>query len=200
MSIPNNNTTATQGYLAPEIEVPLTAPLTFEQFIQTVLVGVSGLPGSLVRPKWQINPPKQPDVMVNWLAFGLQEEDADTFAYDSIDSDGNNVFQRMEASTVQCSFYGPDSLAVGRRVRDGLQIGQNRQALQSVNADFVSTSKLVRAPDLVNERWVNRWEMSVMLRAQVNRVYPILYFVSVSGNIYAQGNPTRTLPFSAKEG
>jgi hypothetical protein len=198
MTMPNS---ATGGYLQPASSAPFPGNLTFEQFIQQVFVGISGLPGDLVRDKWQPNPPKQPDLYINWLAIGIQEEGADTFAYNSVDQNGNNQFMRMEAITVQCSFYGPDALKYGRLVRDGFQIGQNRETLQAAKMDFVSTSTMTRAPDLVNERWINRWEMSVFLRAEVLRVYPILDFVSAEGTLYAQGSGiTREIPLVVKEG
>jgi hypothetical protein len=179
----NTNTSATGGYLQPAAGAPLPGDLTLQQFLQTVLVGVSGLLPALVRPQWQVDAPKQPDIYVNWMSFGLTEDDADTFSYNSLDSSNNNVFMRMEALTLQCSFYGPDSLEWGKTTRDGFQIGQNREALQSAGMDFVATSKMTRAPDLVNERWMDRWMMSVMLRREILRVYPILTFLSVNGTI-----------------
>ncbi len=197
-----SNTSATGGYLSSAPEAPLPGDLTFDQFLQTVFAGISGLDGTLVRQKWQIDPPKQPDITVNWLAIGLNEDDADTFAYNSIAQSPSiaNVFQRMESLSVQCSFYGPDALDIGRATRDGFQIGQNREALQSAKMDFVATSKLVRAPDLVNERWVNRWEMTVSLRREVLRVYPILTFLSVSGTLKVlQSSGVRTLAINVEE-
>lgn len=196
------NTSATGGYLLPQ--KPATEPfngLTFEQFLQTVFVGVSGLPGDLVRPKWQLNPPKQPDATVNWMAFGLTSDDADVNAYVGVDDTGNNQFMRMEALTVQCSFYGPKSLEFGKTVRDGFQIPQNFEALQSVKMGFVNADQMVRAPDIVNERWVDRWEMSVYLRREIIRVYPILNFLSGSGIVFLnnQGSQVQTIPVSVTE-
>ncbi len=194
----NTDTSATGGYLLPAAPTPLPGELTLEQFLQTVFVGISGLPGDLVRPKWQIEPPKQPDVYVNWLAIGLNEDNADTFAYNSVNSGGMNVFQRMEALSVQCSFYGPNSLDYARATRDGFQIGQNREALQSASMDFVSTSGLTRAPDIVNERWVDRWEMVVSLRAEILRVYPILNLVSVTGTLNVLGGSLKTVALNVE--
>ncbi|MFI5416188.1 MAG: hypothetical protein ACHQXJ_02420 [Nitrososphaerales archaeon] len=180
-----SNTSATGGYLLPAASIPLPQNLSLEDFLQTMIAGISGFPGDLVRPKWQINPPKQPDVTVNWIAFGLQEDDSDTNAFTSANPDGSNIFMRMEALTLQCTFYGPDSLEVGKIVRDGLQIPQNLETLQLAKMSFVSTSKMVRAPDLINERWVDRWEMSINLRREILRTYPILTFLSASGTLYA---------------
>ena len=179
------NNSASGGFLLPQPQPSPFSGLTFEEFLQSVLVGVSGLPGNLVRPKWQENPPANPEISVNWLAFGLTEDDSDTNAYVGIDDDGNNQFMRMEDLPLQCTFYGPQSLEYGQALRDGLQIPQNLEKLQSANMGFVNTSRMTRVPDFVNERWVNRWEMTVFLRRQIMRVYPILTFVSGSGSLIA---------------
>lgn len=172
----NTNTSATGGYLLP---APGETPE--ESFIQTVLAGITGLPGSLVRRRWQQNPPKQPDIDVNWISFSINENEADANAYNSINPDGSNIFQRMEEMAVQCTFYGPQALQVARLLRDGFQIDQNRFALSCAKMAYKSVSRISRAPDLINERWVNRQEMTVNLRAEILRTYPILTFTSISG-------------------
>jgi hypothetical protein len=178
-------TSASGGYLLPAQQPSSFGKLTFEQFLQTVFVGVSGLQGYLVVPRWQLNPPKQPDANINWLSIALIEDDSDTNAVVGIAQDGSNAFQRQEALTVQCLFYGPNSLEIGKVVRDSLQIKQNLEALQNANMNFVSTGRMTRTPDLVNELWVDRWAMEVYLRRQINRTYPILTFVSGSGILHA---------------
>lgn len=288
-----SNTSATGGYLSPAPSNPYPGGLSFKQFLQTVFVGLSGLPPDLVRGKWQPNPPKNPDIDVNWLAIGLgvNKPDANAFvgvspatkavgyvkllqnptanvtvtingviitfvtgtpsgnqvqigvdvetttqslwSFLSLSSDVNlvlatyfvyatqitltsvatgtngnsftlatssdviglsgstltgggvntNVFQRHEDLEVQCSFYGPDADDIASSVRDGFQLGQNREALGLANMGFVGTSSARRVPDLVNERWIDRFEMSVFLRRERLRVYPILTFTSVSGVI-----------------
>lgn len=195
----NSNTSATGGYLLPAVPCGLPGGLTLEEFIQTVLVGVSGLPADLVRPKYQINPPKQPDIGTNWLAYGILEDDADPFAYNDIRPDQSNVFQRMENLPVGCSFYGTHALEYAKLLRDGFQIGQNREALQAAKMDFVSTSKATRAPDIVNERWLDRWEMVVNLRAEIIRTYPILTFLSFNGQLdVLQSGGVKTIALNAE--
>lgn len=190
----DTNTSATGGYLLPKSSSHFPCNLTLEQFVQTVLVGVSGLPGDLVRPRWQMNPPKQPDLNVNWLSMAITEDDADTFAFNGITSDGHNRFMRMSALTVQCMFYGPNAFELCEGVRDALQLGQNREALQRAKMDFVSTGKMVRSPDLVNERWVSRWTMDVYLRREILRSYPILTFLSFNGTLYTlQSSGVKTI-------
>lgn len=183
------NTSATGGYLQPASSTPLPGGLSFHRFIQTMLVGISGLSGDLVRPKWQPNPPKQPDGDVNWLAFALQDDDADTNAFSGVDENGHNIFQRMETLEVPCSFYGPASYEIAKLLRDGLQIPQNTEAINRASMGFVSTSRIVHVPDLVNEIWVNRYEMSLFLRREILRSYPIVTFLSVSGTLTVNDNP-----------
>lgn len=194
-----SNTSATGGYLQPAAQPLYPGNLSFKDFLQTVFKGISGLPGDLVRPKWQPNPPKQPDLSVNWLAFALVDDTADANAYVALDQDGNNNTQRHEDIEVQCSFYGPDAFDIGTTTRDGFQIQPNLDALTLAKMGFVSATKLTRVPDLVNERWIERYEMSVFLRRQVIRVYPILSFLSVSGTIHSvvSGN-TKDIAFQTQ--
>ena len=179
---------ATGGYLAPTSSQALPDGLTLTQFIQSVLVGISGFAGNLVRPKWQQNPPGQPDVDVNWLAFAITNSTQDTNAYVALDGDDAYQFQRQQEIEVQCSMYGPSSLENTDLLRDGFQITQNLEALQIANMAFVNTSNAMHAPELVNERFFDRYEFSIFLRRQTQRVYPILSFASASGTIHATVN------------
>jgi len=178
-----SNNSSTGGYLLPiPGQNPGVGNLTFEQFLQSVFVGVSGLPGGLVRPKWQLDPPKQPPVHVNWLAIGLSETDADVFAYTgSLSGSDPNVLMRMEELTVQATFYGPDAYDFASITRDGFQLPQNLEALGRAKMTFAYTDRMMRVPDVVNERWVNRWELGVHLRRQIVRSYPVLTFLSGNG-------------------
>lgn len=195
---PNNS--ATGGYLLPQPQLSNFGTQTFEQFLQQVFVGVSGLSGDLVRPRWQAKPPKQPDGDVNWFSIGLVEDDSDTNAYVGIDDDGNTQLMRMEDLPVECMFYGPNSLDVGKVVRDGFQIKQNLEVLQASNMNFVSTSRMVRTPDFVNEVWIDRWAMTVYMRREILRVYPILTLVSGSGQLIANvSSGTKTVDIDVEE-
>lgn len=193
-----SNNSSTGGYLVPASQPPYPGGLTFKQFLQTVFVGISGLSGDLVRPKWQIDPPKQPDITLNWMALAVVDDTADANAFVGSDLNGNNTTQRHEDLEVQCSFYGPDSLEIGTALRDGFQVPQNLEALRSANMGFVSATKMTHVPDLVNERWVDRYEMSIFLRREILRVYPILNFTSASGTIRTVVNEVpKNIAFSA---
>ena len=158
--------------------------LTLTQFIQTVMVGVSGLPGTLVRPRWQAEPPKQPDGTVNWMAIGIAVQTPDANAFIGVNDEEIVTFQRMEGLEVSCCIYGPNAIDTYGLIRDGFQIPQNLWGLGSVNMGFVEVTPGRRIPDLVNEKYIDRIETSVILRREIDRTYPILTLVSADGTIF----------------
>jgi len=195
-----SNTSATGGYVLPTTTQGLPGNLSLEQFIQTVLVGVSGIQGELVRPRWQVAPPKQPDIATNWMAFGVRESDPQANSYVWLNEDDKNVSSRHETLDVMCAIYGPKAMDYAGLIRDGFQIQQNLEALRKANMGFVNVGKTFHIPDLVNERFINRIEMSVFLRRQVQRTYPILPILSVNGTIHTVlGNEEYLMEFKSPE-
>ncbi|CAB4149593.1 hypothetical protein UFOVP558_11 [uncultured Caudovirales phage] len=172
------------GYLTPTSSQPLPGPLSLEDFIQSVIKGISGFAGTLVRPKWQQNPPKQPGIDINWIAFGLVNNAPDANASVTMDDAGVTKLKRQELLEIQVAFYGPAAQENISVFRDGFQIQQNLEAMMLANMGFKECSQAIRGPDLVNERWVERYEMSLFLVRQVQRTYPILSFASASGVIH----------------
>lgn len=198
-----SNNSASGGYLTPTTAAQFPGGQTLNQFIQTVLVGISGLPGPQVRPSWQVAPPDQPDITVNWLAFGIEITNPDTFVFSEQNPDGSYSLQRQQKIEIKCSFYGPDAADNASILQDGFQIPQNCEVLELHNMGFAYSEDAMNLPDLVNERWIPRVVMSVFLRRQIERTYAVLELLSAQGTIHteikdAEGHEY-DLPFSVEE-
>jgi hypothetical protein len=174
----------TYPYMKPVSTTSLPKSLTLTQFIQTVFVGISGFPGQLVRPEWQPEPPKEPDLPVNWMAVGIKEAIPDANSYITLNSEEQGVSQRTKLLEVTCSIYGPECVDNYMLLVDGFQVPANLWSLFQANMGFVEVTRAVRMPDFVNERWIDRIVTSVFLRYLEQRTYPILSFTSASGQIY----------------
>lgn len=203
------NDTASGGFLKPHPQPPtlVTSPpgLTFIQFIQQLLVALSGFDGTLVRPEWQQEPPKAPDINVNWLAFGLGSATPDNNAYVAIEKNGNvdtPTVQRNELIPIIVSVYGPDAYDNIGLIRDGFQLTQNLTTMRQANVGFGYDTPAQHIPDFYNERWFDRWRCEFFVRRQIQRSYPLLSFLSANGIIYTQTatNENYELPFDSANG
>jgi hypothetical protein len=203
MSGPNN--TSSGGFLKPNPQPPtlVTTPpnLTFTEFLQNLLMNLSGFPGPFVRPEWQQKPPKQPEVNQNWLAFGLDGVNPDFNAYVGYDKNHNPFMQRNEFFGLVLSIYGPNSYDNYGLIRDGFQLTQNLTTLKAANIGFAYDSQALHVPELINEIWYDKWRVTFYMRRQLQRLYPILTFLTASGTIYAnnQSTDTVTLPIAVEE-
>ena len=125
------NDSSTPGYVLPTGDAP-TYDAALDAIFQQMIVGLTGMQGSLVRPRWQPVMPKQPEPNVDWCAIGVTLIDPDAgpaFVHDST-GDGQDVALRHESIDVLCSFYGPNAAANAALVRDAIAIPQNNNALE----------------------------------------------------------------------
>lgn len=182
------NTSATGGYLAPASS---PAPLEGEgllAFLQGVVVGITGLPGDMVRPRWQAEPPNIPAAGSVWAAIGVTTRPTDAYAYTRELNTGTEL-QRHEEMDLLCSFYDLGSTgqadAMCALLRDGFQIAQNREPLFRNGMGLVHTDDAVAVPSLLKMRWLYRVDMNVKLRRVILRNYPVLTILSEVGTLKA---------------
>lgn len=175
------NDSSTGGVLTPSSPPPLT-DASLEAILQQLVVGLTGLPGRLVRPRWQSTTPKQPEPSTNWCAIGVTSitPDANPAILHNAAGGGSDTLFRHEQIEVLLSFYGPQGQQYAAQVRDGFWLPQNNDALKANLMGFVEADVLRSVPELVNQQWVRRYDFSVWLRRQVVRTYPVLNLLSAA--------------------
>jgi len=139
--------------------------------MQATVVGCTGLPGELVRPRDQPEPPNLPDFSLNWASLGLSVTDSDVFAYIRQIDDENIELEHDQEITLLAIFYGTQAQSYVGLLRDGLQIEQNRFPLGALGVKLVSTGRERHIPALLKEIWQQRYDLPVVWRRRVRRVY-----------------------------
>lgn len=196
-------TSATGGYLV-QTEQTLPGGLTLVQTIQQIIVGITGLSGSNVRPKWQVNPGKErPQPSDDWCAFGITSTIPDANAFQSVNQDGlKTKLQRYEELNILCSFYGVNNFKNAGNLRDGFQIAQNRQALQAAKMGFKEVGQITNVPELHGQVWFPRCDITLVLRREINKEINVLSVESAGGTInglLGDNNLVETVPWDVSQ-
>lgn len=178
------NDSASGGFLAPTDTLAPDGD-GLDDAIQALVAGVTGLTGDMVRPRWQLEPPQQPGRDTSWAAVGISEQTPDANPYEAHDPTGNGTdhVQRHETLIVLVSFYGPQSQSLAGILRDGIFIGQNRETATALGLALVDVGSIMRVPELTNQKWLNRVDITITMRRQVNRTYLIRNLLSAVGTI-----------------
>lgn len=184
---------STGGYLSP-IGTPPLADADLEDLFQTMVVGITGLDGTMVRPRWQPNPPPQPEATVDWCAIGIQSigvDDGPAFVH-SPDGDGSDTVLRWETLGLVASFYGPNSIGNAETLRDGVSIPQNNESIAAASRlYFVSSQDITPAPALYNQTWIRKHDLRLTFRRMTSRVYAIRNLLSAVGTIRPDLGPSQ---------
>jgi hypothetical protein len=204
MTIPNQAKDSSQaGYLQPNPTAP-TAPLdgqALENYLQQFVAGVASLDSTLVRPRWQPEPPTIPDFDVTWVAVGTTRKKPiglyGAVIHNPADP-GSDLMQRHEDIDVLCSFYGPEAEAYANNLSNGVMVDQNRAELRRVGLAFVEISQGVRIPELIKNQWLDRVDKMIYLRRIVQRVYPILNVLESQGTVKPDPDHGYRAPWDAK--
>lgn len=173
------NTSATGGYLAPTAPVPPDDE-DLDNLLQELVAGVTGLPGEMVRPRWQPTVPKQPEPTESWCAMGVsvQTNDSGPAIQHDPAGDGCDTYTRHQQIDLMCSFYGPSAKGYAQRLADSISIPQNGEQLALNGMKFVSASDIQPAPALINQQWNRRYDLTLVLRRKITRTYPVLNLLS----------------------
>lgn len=184
------------GFLGPSPTETLTE-LNWVNFLQATVAGIIGLPGNLVRPRWQPNPPPTPDVSVDWAACGITRSTANfepyMHHYASPDP-GHDVLRRQEQVNYLVSCYGPnagDNIAI---LRDGIFVDQNRAGWRENAVGLVEAERITHVPELFRQQWRDRYDLEIVINREVRRVYLVRNLLRARGPIYgeSQGREVET--------
>ncbi|WP_269914800.1 phage neck terminator protein [Acinetobacter sp. HY1485] len=161
-------TSATGGFLSPSGAVTYGQEL--EDLFQAFIVGVTGLDGTLVRPRWQPEPLPMPSITENWCAFGIKTITPDDGPYfEQHNTNIDNI--RHEVLEVFLSFYGLQGQQLANTFKNGLGIPQNIQQLLSFK--FVDVSAITTAPDFLNQQYVHRYDLVATFRRKTTQQYAV---------------------------
>jgi len=184
------NDSSTGGFL-PGTGVLALADDALDDLLQATVAGITGIDGSLVRPRWQPVVPKQPEPGTDWCAIGITQFNPMDYPSEVHDGtgDGSTTLTHWEEFTLLASLYGPHGNGNARCLRDGLYLAQNREAVAAQGIDLVSVDQILAVPDLVNEQWVKRYDVPIRMRASAVRLYPILNLLSADDSIVTDNHP-----------
>lgn len=176
------NTSATGGYLQPTVSAPPLEDADLDAEFQKAVVGITGLPGNLVRPRWQPGNPKQPEPTVDWCAIGVMTQTPDGRPYleHNPAGEGSDILIRHEQIKVLCTFYGPHAKGNASKIRDGVYIQQNLDMLSLVNISLVESGDIQAASEIVNMQWVKRYDLPLTFARQIIREYAALNILSAN--------------------
>lgn len=203
---------STGGYLAPTTPPPAQG-LELDLLIQGVIVGVTGLPGTMVRPRVQPNDPqtgqpiaRTPNVDEDWCAVGVTGDaetqmPAQTHISDGV---GSTLMQRYDLLEVTASFYGPHADGYARLCRDMLYVSQNREAMRAEGLEFYGVLSLINVPDIPNVGTRRRSDLKLRFYQTVERTIPILNLLEAQGTVRTDGGSVSAAgeydaPFDTKD-
>jgi len=162
------------GYVPASGVVPSDQSL--EDIFQGLIADITSLPGQMVRPRWQDEPPPVPGIKENWCAFGIKATRSDDGPYFKQNNENmDNI--RHESIELLLSFYGPQGQHFANLFKDGLAIPQNIAQIRAHKIKFTGCGEVITAPDFLNNQYVHRYDLSATFNRKVERSYAVKTFL-----------------------
>lgn len=172
-----STSSAAAGYLQPT-QSPIYGD-ALDSLFQGAIASLSNLPGDLVRPRWQHYAPKTPPIDTDWCAVGIHNIARDWGATVHIDE-----MIRHEEIELLCSFYGPGAMDNATLTQDNLTIEQNFTELEQAGLFYRRFDDVIPAPELINDQWLKRYDLTVYFGRAVHRTYNIESIESAEIDLY----------------
>jgi hypothetical protein len=188
------------GYLTPTSGAPLDDQ-ALDVVLQAAIIGMLGIQSSLVRPRWQVDPPKEPEPNIDWCAVGVTDEEPDAnvaIVHDGAANGGlgQDTGQRSERITAIATFFGPNARTNAKLLRDGLYVQQNRAMLNLQGLAVIDTGGPIGTAELINTTWRRRADLTLRFNRLVVRTWNVENIVSAPATIDLENshNQSFTVP------
>ena len=179
------NNSSTGGFLAPSPPLP-PEDTALDELLQALVVGIVGLSGNLVRPRFQPRPPPVPEAAIDWCAIGVTSETSEKniSQVHIAAGDGSTISYDNDVISVLASFYGPTARGNAKLLRTGLMIPQNRETLfNSGLALMEMPGDTIFLPEIVNTQTLRRADIEIHFRRRTTLVWPILNLLEMVGTL-----------------
>jgi hypothetical protein len=130
--------------------------------VHDYIVGLTGLDNTLVRPMYQPNPPTIPPFGTDWIGFHIKVTDTNGSSYQGYKNDVL-MLQRDLVFEVTLAIYGNNAIATSSQILAGMELTQNIEIFRPYNIAFGTKGKLMRVPELHNQRWLERYNLDFTL-------------------------------------
>jgi hypothetical protein len=168
----SNDSTA-PGYLTPVGAEPYYDQ-ELERQISRWICGVTELKESQVYPRWTDPQSSIPKNGTTWAAFGITTMPRENMTAEIQVSDEQSEQWTWEQVIVLACFYGPQGAAMAARFRDGLFVEQNNTTLRTTTGlSLVDNGQIYNLPELINNQWVRRYDITVTLQRKNIRNFNI---------------------------
>lgn len=179
-----SNDSTTAGYLTPTGPPPLYDE-ELEREISRWIRAVSGLPAKMVFPRMTDPQTQIPQNGTTWCGFSISDFNQD--AYPALIAGGESSQQwDHESLNILCCFYGPAGQQTATRFRAGIFISQNNDELKRLGLTLWQCGKMYNVPELINNQWVRRYDITVILRRKVIREYGIKSLTSAPVKFFGE--------------
>jgi hypothetical protein len=185
--VPQVPNSATGGPIVP-VQSTLVDGVALDDILQGFIVGLTGLPGNMVRPRWQLVPLPAPDATTDWCAIGITERyqlgvreisqhyTVSPSTADPVDPTGDGYTESWEVwfYRLMVTFYGPNSSLNGRSMLRNISIAQNLEYLYPYSMQIVRVPRSMRTmSELVNQQYIQRQDIELELTNKISSIWPI---------------------------
>lgn len=180
-------------FYVPQLDPRPPDDLALATDIARIVLGVTGLPPGLVRPRWQRKAPNFPPFDVTWCSVGVVRTSVDDYPENRQE---DLVLRQVVHSTVEAlvTCYGPGAGEVASTLRSGLMLGLNQAAINELGLAVVGVEGTTTLDEEVNSEFLRRVDLPVTFRRSVVFDYETRSILRADGTIIGSVDVTWSVP------